>query len=145
MPPITPAAGDDGPSGLGGRGAPAEYSNAIRVPSGDQRGVDSGPFAAVTTRAPPAAAKSSTAICPWPLASVVTNASRRPSGDHATSPSSHRRPGHAVIECTTAGFATSASRIALRSPTVSTYTKRRPSGESATWVNWCTPPSAEAI
>ena len=142
---MTPLAGDDGPSGLGGRGAPAEYKNAIRVPSGDQRGVESGPFAPVSTRAPPAAAKSSTATCPWPLASVVTKASRRPSGDQATSPSSHRRPGHAVIACTLVGRATSASRIALRSPTLSTYAKRRPSGDSATCENWCTPLSAEAI
>ncbi len=142
---MTPPAGADGPSGLGARGAPGEYSSAIRVPSGDQRGVDSGPFAAVTIAR--AAGGGEVLDRDLPLAAGVGRHERQPPpvGRPRESPSSHLRPGHAVIVCATLGRATSASRIALRSPSPSTYANRRPSGESATCENWCTPPSAAAI
>ncbi len=131
-------------SGLGVFGAPGEYSSAICVPSGDQRGVESGPFACVSIRAR-RAATSQIATWPWPRASVVTKAMRRPSGDHAIWSSSQAVPAQAVTRVAAAGRATSASAIALRSPAVATYANRRPSGARATWANSCTPSSAAPI
>src|SRR5438034_9079267 len=91
----TPASRASGLRGPGVLGAPSEYRKAMRLPSEDQRGVSSGPWARVmifTLRSLAVAI----AICVCSLASVVTNATCVPSGDQAALGSSHTDPGQAV-------------------------------------------------
>src|SRR5216110_3337606 len=91
----TPASRASGLRGPGVLGAPSEYRKAMRLPSEDQRGVSSGPWALVmifTSRLLAVAI----AICVCPCASVVTNATCVPSGDQAALCSSHTDPGQAV-------------------------------------------------
>ena len=114
----------------------------MRWPSGENRGVSTGPCAWVSAVMLPPAASALT-ICACSSAPVVTNAIRLPSADQAAPCSSQINPGHAVSlvgadpsRASTIQSADTSTSAPPRLPvTTLPYTRRLPSGDNATSLN----------